>query len=73
MAAMDTGGTREIIEDTESGLLVEDAAALADAVGRLAGDAALRRRLADGAQARAERFSPAALIPRYEVVYRRLR
>ena len=73
MAAMDTGGTREIIEDAESGLVVEGAAALSDAVGRLAGDAALRRRLADGARARAERFSPAVLIPRYEAVYRRLR
>ena len=73
MAAMDTGGTREIIEDAESGLVVEGAAALSDAVGRLAGDAVLRRRLADGARARAERFSPAALIPRYEAVYRRLR
>jgi len=73
MAAMDTGGTREIIEDGRSGLVVSDAPALSEAVGRLAGDAALRRRLAEGARARAEAFSPAALVPRYESVYRRLR
>lgn len=73
MAAMDTGGTREILEDGRSGLVVPDAAGLSEAVGRLAGDAALRRRLAEGARARAEAFSPAALVPRYEAVYRRLR
>jgi glycosyltransferase involved in cell wall biosynthesis len=73
VAAMDTGGTREILEDEESGLLVPDAAALPDAVARVALDEALRRRLAEGARHRAEAFSPSALIPRYEAVYRRLR
>ena len=72
VAAMDTGGTREILEDGRSGLVVSDGAALSDAVGRVAGDAALRRRLAEGARTRAEAFSPVALIPRYENVYRRL-
>jgi glycogen(starch) synthase len=73
VAAMDTGGTPEIIDDGQSGLVVSDAAALSDAVARLAADAALRRRLAEGGRARAEAFSPAALIPRYVAVYRRLR
>ena len=73
VAAMDTGGTREILEDGRSGLVVSDAAALSEAVGRLARDEALRGRLAEGARLRAEAFSPAALIPRYEAVYRRLR
>ena len=73
VAAMDTGGTREIVEDGRSGLVVSDAAALADAVGRLTADEPLRRRLGEGARERAEAFSPAALIPRYEAVYRRLR
>ena len=73
VAAMDTGGTREIVEDGESGLVVGSASALSDAVGRLAGDDALRRRLGEGARARAVAFSPAALVPRYEAVYRRLR
>jgi glycogen synthase len=72
VAAMDTGGTREILAAGEAGLLVADAAALADAVGRLAGDAALRGRVSEAARRRAEAFSPAALIPRYEAVYRRL-
>jgi glycosyltransferase involved in cell wall biosynthesis len=73
VAAMDTGGTREIVEDGRSGLVVSDAAALADAVGRLTADEPLRRRLGEGARERAEAFSPATLIPRYEAVYRRLR
>ncbi|PYQ21125.1 MAG: hypothetical protein DMF81_16425 [Acidobacteria bacterium] len=73
VAAMDTGGTREILEDGRGGLVVEGAAALSEAVGRLGRDEGLRRRLAEGARQRAEAFSPAALVPRYEAVYRRLR
>jgi len=72
VAAMDTGGTREILGETDAGLLVTEAPALADAVGRIAGDAALRARLGEAARVRAEAFSPAALVPRYEAVYRRL-
>ena len=72
VAAMDTGGTREILVDGESGLVVSGAASLGDAVARLAGDEALRRRIAEGARARAKAFSPEALVPRYEAVYKRL-
>lgn len=72
VAAMDTGGTREILHDGESGLLVQGVGALAQAVARLTGDAGLRQRLAEGARARAAAFAPEALIPRYEAVYRRL-
>ena len=72
IAAMDTGGTREILVDGVSGLLVAAAGELGDAVARIAGDPALRQRLADGARARAAAFTPAALVPRYEDVYRRL-
>ena len=72
VAAMETGGTREILGGTEAGLLVTDPPALADAVARIAGDGALRDRLREAARARAEAFSPGALIPRYEAVYRRL-
>jgi len=72
MAAMETGGTGEILEDGRSGLLVRDTAGLGDAVARLAGDDALRARLAEGARARAAAFAPTALVPRYEAVYRRL-
>jgi glycosyltransferase involved in cell wall biosynthesis len=72
IAAMDTGGTREILEDGESGLIVADARGLTDAVARLAADAGLRRRLGEGARARASAFSPEALVPRYTAVYARL-
>jgi len=72
VAAMETGGTREILGESEAGLLVDDAAALGDAVARLAGDPTLRARMGEAARARAEAFSPAALVPRYEAVYRRL-
>jgi glycosyltransferase involved in cell wall biosynthesis len=72
VAAMDTGGTREILEDEESGLVVRDAAGLADAIRRLALDGPLRARISAGARARAAHFSPERLLPRYEAVYRRL-
>ena len=72
VAAMATGGTSEILEHDRSGLLAHDADSLADAVARLAADDALRHRLAEGARVRAEAFSPAALVPRYEAAYRRL-
>jgi glycosyltransferase involved in cell wall biosynthesis len=72
VAAMDTGGTREIVQDGASGLLVPDRERLAEAVARLAGDERLRLRLGEGARARAADFSPAVLVPRYEAVYRRL-
>ena len=72
VAAVATGGTREILIDGESGLVVADVAALGDAVGRLAGDPALRQRIVEGARDRSRAFAPAALIPRYEAVYRRL-
>jgi glycosyltransferase involved in cell wall biosynthesis len=72
VAAMDTGGTREIVEDEVSGLLAADVDGLARAMARLCRDEPLRRRLGEAARARAEAFSPRALVPRYEAVYRRL-
>jgi len=72
VAAMDTGGTREILEDGRSGLVVGDAAALGEAVGRLVSDPALRARIVEGARERSRAFSPEALVPRYEAVYKRL-
>jgi glycosyltransferase involved in cell wall biosynthesis len=71
-AALDTGGTPEILEDGESGLVVSDPLGLGDAVRRLVDDAALRERVHEGALARARLFSPERLVPRYEAVYRRL-
>ena len=72
VAAMDTGGTREIVESEASGLLVGGAEDLGAAVGRLAKDEGLRRRIALGARERARAFAPEALVPRYEAVYRGL-
>ena len=72
VAAMATGGTREILVDGESGLVVSEAPALADAVARLVGDPALHRRIQEGARQRSRAFAPETLIPRYEAVYRRL-
>jgi glycogen synthase len=72
IAAMATGGTREILVDGESGLIVAQAAELGGAVARLVGDDALRGRIVEGARERARAFGPEALIPRYEAVYRSL-
>jgi glycosyltransferase involved in cell wall biosynthesis len=72
VVAMATGGTREILSTPDSGLVVEAAADLGPALGRLVGDDALRRRIIEGARERARAFSPEVLVPRYEAVYRRL-
>jgi glycosyltransferase involved in cell wall biosynthesis len=52
--ATDVGGTREIVTDGESALLVpaRDRAALAESLARLLSDSELRRRLGDAARAR---------------------
>lgn len=73
VAAMDTGGTREVLEPGESGLLVSTAEELGAAIGRLVGDESLRARISEAARQRAEAYSPKALIPRYETIYKRLR
>ena len=70
-AAMDTGGTGEILREG-SGLLARDARGLGEALGRLLGDEALRAEVSLRARARARAFAPATLVPRYEAVYRRL-
>jgi len=72
VAAMATGGTRELLGPDGAGLVVDDVGALGDAVSRLAGDEALRGRTREAARARAAAFAPEALIPRYEAAYRRL-
>ncbi len=70
VAAMDTGGTAELLEDGTSGLLARTVEELGNAVGRIVHDPALRSRLKDGAIERARAFSPEVLVPRYEAVYR---
>jgi glycosyltransferase involved in cell wall biosynthesis len=73
IAAMNTGGTPDIIADEETGLLSDTPAELADDVRRLRADEQLRQRLGDAAQSRAARlFDAAATTGRVEQLYREL-
>ena len=73
VAAMDTGGTREILGRRRRACWCRDAAGLAERA-RAASSATPRcaTQLRGAARARAEAFAPEALVPRYEAVYRRL-
>ncbi|MFI5177434.1 MAG: glycosyltransferase family 4 protein [Vicinamibacterales bacterium] len=73
IAAMDTGGTRDIIHPGVTGLLSADPAAFSRDLARLAGDDRLRKAL--GAAARADvhqRFATPSVAERVEQVYRGL-
>jgi glycosyltransferase involved in cell wall biosynthesis len=73
IAAMDTGGTRDIVHAGLTGLLSTDSAGLARDLARLSADDRLRASL--GAQARIEarsRFAAASVVERIEQVYRSL-
>ena len=75
VVATRVGGTPELLEDGVTGLLVPpcDAPALAGAIGRLLGDAALARRLGEAARARAvDRFSMEHMVRQTEGLYRAL-
>jgi glycosyltransferase involved in cell wall biosynthesis len=73
MAAMDTGGTRDIIIAGQTGLLSSTAAGLGDDVARLAHDRALAARLGRGAKAHVEAtFAAERVVGRVEGVYREL-
>ena len=67
------GGIPEIVRDGREALLVEpgDAGALADALQRISDDTVLRDRLAANALVRAEEFTAAAVVPRFEAAYQR--
>jgi glycogen synthase len=70
IAAMNTGGTSDIILDEETGLLSASVAELASDVARLAGDEVLRKRLGAGAGARAElQFDVPVIVSRMERLY----
>ena len=73
IAAMDTGGTRDILRTEVTGLVSADASAFARDLGRLAADAALRAAL--GAAARDDvrtRFAAPSIVAQVEGVYRSL-
>jgi glycosyltransferase involved in cell wall biosynthesis len=73
IAAMDTGGTRDIVEDEITGLLSSSPEELAADVRRLRQDAALRARLGEAAKRKAEReFDAAAVVARIEALYMEL-
>ena len=70
IAAIDTGGTADVVVDEDTGLLSKTAAGLAEDVGRLASDPALRARLGDAAARRAaSHFDIPVVVGRMEALY----
>jgi glycogen synthase len=73
IAAMNTGGTPDIVVHDVTGLLSASPVALAGDVQRLRDDESLRQRLGAAARAHAERsFDAGAVVDRIESVYRRV-
>jgi glycogen(starch) synthase len=73
IAAMNTGGTPDIVKHDETGLLSATADALAEDVARLRNDPDLRARLGRGARRRAEdAFDAPGIVKRIESLYRTL-
>ena len=73
IAAMDTGGTRDIVEPEVTGLLSTTPGALAADVRRLRDAAALRQRLGEAARKKIEReFESSAVVTRIEGLYQDL-
>ena len=70
IAAINTGGTPDIVEDEVTGLLSQSPEELASDVKRLRSDAQLRARLGAAAAARAgEKFEAAAVVARVDALY----
>ena len=73
IAAMDTGGTSDIVEHDVTGLLARSTDELGDAVAKLAGDPALRARLGAAARSKvAATFDTPRVVGRLEDLYRSL-
>lgn len=71
IAAMETGGTRDIVVPAATGLLSANADALGADVARLVADRGLASTLAAAARAHVERtFSAASVVGRVEALYR---
>jgi glycosyltransferase involved in cell wall biosynthesis len=70
---MDTGGTKDIVVDEETGLLSSNAGELGDDIGRLQADVALRQRRGRNARVKVEQtFESGVVIDRIERLYREL-
>jgi len=70
IAAMDTGGTSDIIRHEETGLLAATASGFASDLARLAADPVLRARLGAGAAVHArEHFEATRVVERLEALY----
>lgn len=68
--ALDTGGTRDVIQHEYNGLLAENENEFAAQIARLAADEALQQRLRENAkQVAANRFSPEQVLPQFEQLY----
>ncbi len=73
IAAMDTGGTRDIIEPEQTGLLSVTPGQLARDVGRLVSDSGLRARLGAAARVHVDAtFESTRVVDRVERLYREL-
>jgi glycosyltransferase involved in cell wall biosynthesis len=73
IAAMDTGGTRDIVEPGVTGLLSSSPEGLAEDVRRLRRDETLRRTLGEQARRKMEReFDASAVVARIDALYREL-
>ena len=73
IAAMNTGGTADIVEDEITGLLSDSASELAEDVRRIRHGEVLRQRLAAAAANRAaEKFDSTAVVGRIEALYQEL-
>jgi len=72
--ALNTGGTRDIIEGDFNGLLAANVDEFAVQLRRLVGDAELRHRLSENARRVAQdKFSPDVVVPQLETIYESVR
>jgi glycogen(starch) synthase len=73
IAAMDTGGTRDILHHNETGLVADSPDGFARDLARLAGDAALRRHLGTAAAAHVRtHFEASHVAARVDALYRQV-
>ena len=72
IAAMDTGGTRDVVTHGITGLLSRTTDAFAADLVRLVADRALAAALGQGARDRAQHFDAARIVGRVEDLYREL-